>query len=83
MEITVCDVQSETITRGPWDRARSSWFGVLLGDVLFEVGGETVERVDAIQDSVASAKIGDALQIRVIRAGEIKLVSINLGERAR
>src|SRR5208337_2957097 len=27
MEITVCDVQSETITRGPWDRARSSWFG--------------------------------------------------------
>jgi S1-C subfamily serine protease len=55
----------------------------LLGDLLFEVGGGTVEHVDAIQDSLATAKIGDVLQIRVIRAGEIKPVSIKLGERAR
>ncbi len=63
---------------GPAEKA-----GVLLGDVLFEVGGETVEHVDAIQDSLATAKVGDVLQIKVIRAGEIKPVSINLGERAR
>lgn len=63
---------------GPAEKA-----GVLLGDVLFEVGGETVEHVDAIQDSLATAKVGDVLQIRVIRAGEIKPVSITLGERAR
>jgi len=63
---------------GPAEKA-----GVLLGDVLFEVGGETVERVDTIQDSLATAKIGDVLQIGVIRAGEIKPLSINLGERAR
>ena len=63
---------------GPAEKA-----GVLMGDVLFEVGGETVEHVDAIQDSLATAKIGDVLQVRVIRAGEIKPVSITLGERAR
>jgi S1-C subfamily serine protease len=63
---------------GPAEKA-----GVLLGDVLFEVGGGTVERVDAIQDSLATAKIGDVLQIKVIRAGEIKPVSIALGDRAR
>jgi len=63
---------------GPAEKA-----GMLLGDVLFEVGGETVEHVDSIQDSLATAKIGDVLQIRVIRAGEIKPVSIKLGERAR
>jgi S1-C subfamily serine protease len=57
--------------------------GVLLGDVLFEVRGEAVEHVDAIQDSLAIARVGDDLQIRVIRAGEIKPVSIKLGERAR
>jgi len=57
--------------------------GILLGDVLFEVGGETLEHVDALQDSLATAKIGDVLHIRVIRAGEIKPVSIKLGERAR
>jgi S1-C subfamily serine protease len=63
---------------GPAEKA-----GVLLGDVLFEVGGETVERIDTIQDSLATAKIGDVLQIGVIRAGEIKPLSISLGERAR
>jgi len=63
---------------GPAEKA-----GVLLGDVLFEVGGETVERVDTIQDSLAAAKIDDVLQIRAIRAGEIKPLSISLGERAR
>jgi S1-C subfamily serine protease len=63
---------------GPAEKA-----GVMLGDVVFEVGGKTVEHVDAIQDSLTTAKIGDVLQIRVIRAGEIKPVSIALGERAR
>jgi S1-C subfamily serine protease len=61
---------------GPAEKA-----GVLLGDVIFELGGKIVEHVDAIQDSLATAKIGDVLQIRVIRAGEIKPVSITLGER--
>jgi S1-C subfamily serine protease len=65
-------------SRGPAEKA-----GVLLGDVLFELGGKTVEHVDAIQDSLADAKVGDVLQIRLIRAGEIKAVSITLGERAR
>jgi S1-C subfamily serine protease len=63
---------------GPAEKA-----GVLLGDLLIEVGGKTVEHVDAIQDSLAMAKIGDVLQIRVIRAGEIKTVSVALGERTR
>jgi S1-C subfamily serine protease len=63
---------------GPAEKA-----GVLLGDVLFEVDGEAVEHVDAIQDSLTTAKVGDVLQIRVIRAGEIKSASITLGERAR
>jgi serine protease Do len=63
---------------GPAEKA-----GVLLGDVVFEAGGKTVEHVDAIQDSLATAKIGDVLEIRLIRAGEIKAVSVALGERTR
>ena len=57
--------------------------GVLLGDVLFEVNRKSVEHVDAIQDSLATARVGDVLQVRVIRAGEIMPVSITLGERSR
>jgi S1-C subfamily serine protease len=63
---------------GPAEKA-----GVLLGDLLIGVDGKTVEHVDAIQDSLAMAKIGDVLQIRVIRAGEIKTVAVALGERTR
>jgi S1-C subfamily serine protease len=63
---------------GPAEKA-----GVLLGDVLFEVSGKMVEDVDALQDSLATAKVGDVLQVRIIRAGEIKPVSITLGERTR
>jgi S1-C subfamily serine protease len=39
--------------------------------------------MDALQDSIHSAKVGDILQIKLIRAGEIMPVSITLGERAR
>jgi len=63
---------------GPAEKA-----GVLLGDMFFEVGGKTVEHMDALQDSIRSAKDGDVLQIKLIRAGEIMPVSITLGERAR
>ena len=56
---------------------------MLLGDVVFEVSGKTVEHMDAIQDSLATARVGDVLEVRIIRAAEIKLVSITLGERAR
>jgi S1-C subfamily serine protease len=57
--------------------------GMLLGDVLFEVSGKIVDHVDAIQDSLTTARAGNVLRVRVIRAGEIKPVSITLGERAR
>jgi S1-C subfamily serine protease len=63
---------------GPAEKA-----GVFLGDIVFEVGGKKVEHVEAIQDSLVSAKVGEVVQMRIIRAGEIKPVSITLGERAR
>ena len=63
---------------GPAEKA-----GVLQGDVLFEMNQEKVEHLGAIQDALAAAKVGDVLTIRLIRAGEIKPVSIILGERAR
>jgi hypothetical protein len=39
--------------------------GVLLGDMLFEVGGKAVEHADALQDSIRGAKVGDILQIKL------------------
>jgi S1-C subfamily serine protease len=61
---------------GPADKA-----GVLLGDVIVEFAGKRVEDVGAIQDAISSAKIGDAVSARLLRAGQIKTISIALGER--
>jgi hypothetical protein len=44
---------------------------------------EEVEHLGVIQDALATAKVGDVLPTRLIRAGEIKPISIILGERAR
>jgi S1-C subfamily serine protease len=63
---------------GPADKA-----GVLLGDVVVEVASKPVEHTDAIQDLISTAKIGDALAVRLLRAGQIKAVSITVGEKAR
>src|SRR5882757_10440960 len=63
---------------GPAEKA-----GVLLGDVLFEVNGETVEDLTAIQDAIAAAKTGDLMTIGLIRAGKVEQVSVILGERPR
>jgi len=65
-------------TDGPAEKA-----GVLLGDVLFEVNGETVEDLTAIQDAIAAAKTGDLMTIGLIRAGKVEQVSVILGERPR
>jgi len=65
-------------TDGPAEKA-----GVLLGDVLFEVNGETVEDLTVIQDAIAAAKTGDLMTIGLIRAGKVEQVSVILGERPR
>jgi len=63
---------------GPADKA-----GVLLGDVIVEVAGKPVEHIDAIQDLISTAKIGETVATRLLRAGQIKAVSITLGEKSR
>lgn len=63
---------------GPAEKA-----GLLLGDVLIDVAGQPVEHVEAIQEFLSSAKVGQKVEVRLLRAGEIKSVTITLGERAR
>ena len=63
---------------GPAEKA-----GVLLGDVILEVGGKLIEHMDTIQEFLAAAKVGDVVNARLLRAGEIKPVSVTLAERPR
>jgi S1-C subfamily serine protease len=43
--------------------------GVLLGDLLVELGGKTVSDTDAVQDVLRSNKIGSEVEARFIRGG--------------
>ena len=63
---------------GPAEKA-----GVSLGDLVFEASGKTLEHLDAVQDLLRAAKVGEVVEVRVVRGGEVKLVSLTLGDRAR
>jgi serine protease Do len=72
--VLVVSVQSD----GPADTA-----GVLVGDVLLELGTLRVTDVDEVQAAIASTRIGEPIRAMLVRAGERLELSITLGERPR
>jgi S1-C subfamily serine protease len=61
---------------GPAEKA-----GILLGDVVIELQGNTVEDTGDIQQLLGSAKVGDTVQATVLRGGVPVKVSITLADR--
>jgi S1-C subfamily serine protease len=57
--------------------------GVLLGDVIFEIGGNATSNMESVQAVITRLKIGDVVAVRLIRSGEITSMSVALGERPR
>ena len=57
--------------------------GVLLGDVIFEIGGNATSNMESVQAVITRLKIGDEVAVRLIRSGEITSMSVALGERPR
>ena len=61
---------------GPADRA-----GVLIGDVLLEIGGDAVEDSDDVQRALLSKGAGTACPVKIVRAGQAHELTVTLGER--
>jgi S1-C subfamily serine protease len=61
---------------GPADKA-----GIVLGDVIVELQGKPATDVRALMDSIASARVGDGVNLKIVRAGERKELTLTLGER--
>ncbi len=61
---------------GPADKA-----GVLLGDLVFDLQGKPVEDTGDIQHLLGSAKVGDTVQVAVLRGGSPMKMSIALADR--
>jgi serine protease DegQ len=61
---------------GPADEA-----GIVLGDVIVELGGKPTLDIDRIQDLLASARVNEKIGTTVIRGGAPLELSVTLGER--
>src|SRR5262249_40103078 len=63
-------------TGGPADKA-----GIVLGDVIVELRGKPILDTENLWDLLASAKVGESVDIAVIRGGVLSQISVTLGER--
>ena len=56
--------------------------GMLIGDILIEFGGASISDTDSLQAQLGPDRIGQATPASVLRGGELKQLSVSVGERA-
>ena len=56
--------------------------GLLIGDVIVALDGETIAEVEELQDRLTGDRVGRALPVRVIRAGAPHELRVTVGERS-
>jgi S1-C subfamily serine protease len=62
---------------GPADKA-----GIVLGDVIVELHGTPATDLRNVTGSIVSGRVGDSVDLKIARVGELKNVTVKLGERA-
>jgi S1-C subfamily serine protease len=65
-------------TGGPADAA-----GLMLGDVILAIDGETVSQVEQLQERLTGDRVGKNVPIRIARGGEPREIGVTVGERQR
>jgi S1-C subfamily serine protease len=55
--------------------------GLMLGDVLLSLGGESVRDADDLQGALGPERVGQATPARVVRGGKPQELTITVGER--
>ena len=75
LESTKGALVSKVDPKGPAAKA-----GVKQGDVIVEFNGEPVHEMDELPKLVAAAPVGTKARIKVLRKGEEKSLSVQLGE---
>lgn len=56
--------------------------GMLIGDILVEFAGHPTPDTDALQSQLGPSQIGEATPASVLRGGELKSLTVNVGERS-
>ncbi len=55
--------------------------GVLLGDILVALDGQTIANTEDLQASLTSERVGKAVPVLVIRGGVLQTLSLTVGQR--
>jgi S1-C subfamily serine protease len=63
---------------GPADKS-----GILIGDILLDIENKAVEDIEDLQAFLAGDRVGKPVRAKIIRGGELKDLSITVGERSR
>jgi S1-C subfamily serine protease len=61
---------------GPADRA-----GLQMGDVLVSLGGQPLHSIEDLLGYLSDERVGTPVQARVLRAGEVRELSVTIGKR--
>ena len=61
---------------GPADRA-----GLVLGDVLLDIGGVAIEGAEDVQSALGGDSVGARRTIRILRAGSVAAIEATIGKR--
>jgi S1-C subfamily serine protease len=61
---------------GPAEQA-----GVILGDILVELRGKSLEDLEEVHGLLRQLKIGDSVAVTVLRGGNPSSLNIVLGDR--
>ena len=57
--------------------------GLLLGDVLVAIDGESIESFEQLLDVLSGDAVGKRVRLDVVRAGEQRAIELEIGERPR
>ncbi|MCC6313390.1 MAG: serine protease [Thermomicrobiales bacterium] len=55
--------------------------GLLLGDIIVAIEGAAVTDVEGLQDQLSGERVGQPLTLRLVRGGELRDVTVMVGER--
>jgi len=56
--------------------------GLAMGDTIVTLGGERVRHIDDLQALLSGDRVGKAVPVRIVRGGELREMSVTIGERS-
>src|SRR5579863_9129818 len=63
---------------GPADKA-----GIVIGDILISLGGQSITRLEDVQSVLAGEAVGKSLPLKFVRGGTVQNANIMVAERPR